>query len=195
MLEPRHIAGILLRGDQFVVAAADKVQQVGEKLAHVGRADVVLQTELAEPLAQVDPQIFLVEHTELPARRLQQLVAIIVEGGGVNLPAAQQSGNAAAHLLGGIPRIGEGENLLRFRVSFLNQAGDSVGQNRGFSGSRAGHDQHRTVNVLNRFLLALVGTKCGTKCGTRLGLGRRHRGQHITARVEEKAWAAYSNPG
>src|SRR5882762_9981170 len=49
-LQPVYVLRIFFRSYQFVVAAADKVQQIAEKLSHVGGADKMLKVKLANSL-------------------------------------------------------------------------------------------------------------------------------------------------
>src|ERR1035441_5375122 len=127
-LQSLHVLGILFRRDQFVVAAADKLQQVVQELGDIGGADVVLKAQFANAAAQIDPEIFIVEDTEILVDTLQHVEAGVVEGGGVHFPAANQLAHAVAHLLGGIDGVGQREDLVRLGVAFADQALDAVSQ-------------------------------------------------------------------
>ncbi len=63
------VSRVFFGRDQFVVAAADELQQVVQELGNVGGADVVLEMQLANAAAQVDPEIFFVEDAEILVRR------------------------------------------------------------------------------------------------------------------------------
>ena len=82
-LQALDIVGVFLGRDQFVVAAADKLQQVE---------------------------------------------AIVVEGGGVHFPATNQLAHAVAHLLGRIDGVGQREDFVRLGVALANEAFDAVSQ-------------------------------------------------------------------
>jgi len=64
-LQPVHVLRIFFRSDKLVVAAADKVQQIAQKLPHVCGADKILEMKLADSLAQVNPQVLLIEDAKL----------------------------------------------------------------------------------------------------------------------------------
>ena len=74
---------------------------------------------------------------------------------------AQQRAHAVPHLSGRGHGVGEGEHLLRLRVPLLDQAGNAVDQDRSFPCAGSRDHQHRSVNVLNRFALAIIGNKRG----------------------------------
>ncbi len=57
------------------------------------------------------------------------------------------------------------------RVPFADQALNAVGQHGSFARSSASHDQHRAVDMLNRFALTIV---WGKGSGTRIRLRRPH---------------------
>ena len=69
---------------------------------------------------------------------------------------AQLPANAITHLSGGGDCVGEGDDLVRPRVALLHQAGNAVDQDRGLARAGSGHDQHRPVNVIDRFALSIV---------------------------------------
>ena len=60
-----HVLGVFFGRDQFVVAAADKLQQVVQELGDIGGADVVFEMQFADAAAQVDPEILVVENAEV----------------------------------------------------------------------------------------------------------------------------------
>jgi hypothetical protein len=110
------------------------------------------------PLAQVNPKIFIVEHAEIFAGPLEQLEAIIVKGGGMNL-FAEKRAHSITHLPRSSHGIGEREHLLRLRVLLLDKAGSTVDEDRSFSRTGARDHQHGAVNVVDRFALAIIGNK------------------------------------
>jgi hypothetical protein len=87
---------------------------------------------------------------------LQHVEAIVVKRGGIHLLAAQQLSHPLAHFVGRIPGICQRENLMRISVAFPHQALDAMRQDGSLSRARAGHDQHRSVNVLNGFALPII---------------------------------------
>jgi hypothetical protein len=79
-----------------------------------------------------------------------------MERGGRNFVAKERA-HAISHLAGSGHGIGEGEDFLRLRVSLLNQTGNAMDENRRFAGAGACYNQHRSVNVVDRFALPIVG--------------------------------------
>ena len=91
-LQPRNILRVFFRRDQFVVAAAEEAQQIVEKLSDIGRPNVVFQMKLVNSLAQINPEIFFVEHAKVFPSALQQVEAIIMKCGGMNrLPSSART--------------------------------------------------------------------------------------------------------
>ena len=76
----------------------------------------------ADPAAQVNPQVFVVEDAEVLVPALEQFEAVVVEGGGMYpFTAAQQLAHALAHLDCGIPGVGEGKYLVGLSMTFADQ--------------------------------------------------------------------------
>ncbi len=117
-LQALHVLGVLFGRDQFVVTAADEIQQVVQELGNIGGADVVLETQFANAATEVDPEILVVEDSEILVHALQQVEAIVVESGGVHIPTANQLGDAITHLPGGIDGVGQREDFVRLGVPF-----------------------------------------------------------------------------
>ncbi|MGA7169881.1 MAG: hypothetical protein WBX08_12075, partial [Candidatus Sulfotelmatobacter sp.] len=67
--------------------------------------------------------------------------------------------HAISHLGSGIHGISEGDDLVGLRTSLLHQAGNTMDENRRFAGTSAGDNQHRPVNMVNSFSLAIVRKK------------------------------------
>jgi hypothetical protein len=65
IFEPTNVAVVVLGSDQFVVTAADKVEQVVQELGDVSRAHEIVQSQFAEILAQKNPQLFVVQDAEV----------------------------------------------------------------------------------------------------------------------------------
>ncbi len=72
-LEAFDVVGILFGRDQFVVTAADEIQQVVQELGDVGGANVMFEPQVANAAAQVDPEILVVEDAEIFVNALQQV--------------------------------------------------------------------------------------------------------------------------
>ena len=159
------------------MAAAHKIQQIVQKLRDIRGANVMLKMKLADSAAQVNPKIFVIEHSKIFMNALQHIEAIVVKGGSVHLLASQQLAYAFAHLVGGISRVGERENLVRISVAFPHQTLDAMRQDGSFPGARAGYDQHGSVNVLNGFTLSIIRSE---RDRTGVRLRRRHWQQDNT---------------
>ena len=170
-LQAFDVLRVLLGGDQFVVAAAHEIQQVVQELGNISRANVVFEVQFADAAAQVNPQILVVEDTEIFVDALEHVETIVVEGGGVHLLAAQQFAKAVAHFIGCISRIGEGQDLVGVSVSLADQALNALSQDGSLASASARDHQHGSMDVLDGFALAIVGSK---RSGTGVRLRRRH---------------------
>ena len=167
-----HILLVPFRRYQFVVAPAEETQQVVEKLTYIRGPDVVLEVKLVNSLAEINPEIFLVEHAKISSIALQQVEAVIVKGCRMDW-FAEKPANSIAHFSRRGHRIGKGKDLFGLRLSLLDKAGNAVNQDRSFSCTGSGHHQHRPVNVRDGFALAIVRNKRGRM---RLQFGNSHRG-------------------
>jgi hypothetical protein len=149
----------LLRSDQFVVAVPEEGKQIIEKFAETGGAYVIVQVQLTNPAAEINPQVLIIEHAELPVILDQQFVAVLVKSGDAE---AGQTGptqlllHPLPHFLCGIFGIGYSENFIGPGVSFPDQMGDAPGKNCGFASTRSGDDKDRAVDVFDGFALALI---------------------------------------
>src|SRR5258708_12971316 len=115
----------------------------------------MLEMKLMDSLAQVDPEILLVEHAKASSRALQKVEAIVVKGCRMNR-FAQKRANLGAHLRGGSHRIGEGEHFLRFGVPLFDEVGNPVDQHRCLACACAVAYQHPSVNMLHLLSLLLL---------------------------------------
>ena len=141
------------------MAAAHEVQQVVQKLTHIGRADVVLQVKVADPSTEINPEIFFLKHAERAAGSRQQAVAVVVEGGRVDRRTAQQGADPVEHLSGGALCVGKGDDLVRPRMPVRNQRGYASNQDGRLARAGARNHDHRPANVLDGLLLLRVGNE------------------------------------
>jgi len=158
------ILAIAVGGDQFVVAAVEEGEQGVEELSGLGGLDVVLETEILELAAQQNVEVFAGERSEIETGALEQSEAVGVERLGLELTGdfgAELGFDALPEFAGGIFGEGDGENLSRLRMALLDEVDDAFDQHRGFAGARAGNDEHRSVNVLDGFLLLRVEVEGG----------------------------------
>ena len=141
------------------MAVPEEGEQVIEKLAEPGGANVVVQVQFTDTAAQINPQVLIVHHPELPAALVEKIVAIFVKGRDAEagqVGPAQLLLHPLTHLLGRILGVGDSQNFVGPGVSFANQVGDAPGEDRGLPRARTGDDQHRPVDMLDSFALALV---------------------------------------
>ena len=138
------------------MTAVTKFEEVVEELADICGANIVFEAKFANAPAQVDPDILFVEHSEILPDLLEELEAIVMEGRGLHLFAAQQLAHTLVHFFGGIEGIGKGEDLMRLGVPFVDQPLDAMSQDGGFARASAGHHQHRPMDMLDGFALAIV---------------------------------------
>ena len=172
-LETFDVLRVFFGRNQFVVAAADELQQVVEKLGDVGRADVMLEMQFADASTQVDPKIFVVEDAEVLVLALEEVEAVVVKGGSMNALTAEQFLDTIAHFGGGVVGVCQGEYLIGTRMALTNQTLNTMGQHRRLARARAGDHEHRTVDVLNGFALPIV---WGERRRAGVRLHRRHWG-------------------
>src|SRR5215467_2971320 len=111
------------------MAAPDEVEEIIEEFSDVGGAHKIIQAQLAEVTAEKNPQLFIVEDFEFAIRTDQQVVAIVVKrrdpdrlGSGATQGVAQ----TCAHLVGGVYRVGERENLVGTGISLPDQMRDAA---------------------------------------------------------------------
>ena len=141
------------------MAVPEEGQQIVEELAEPGGANVVVEVQFTDAAAQINPQVLIVHHPEFLAALVEESVAIIVKS---REPKAGEVGPAQLlfhplpHFLRRIPGVGDGKNFVGPGVSFADQVGDAPGEDGGLPGACAGDDQHRPVDMLDSFALALV---------------------------------------
>src|SRR5689334_7445552 len=89
---------ILLRGNQLIVAAAEKFDQIVEKLAEICSANEVLEGKLGDSATQVNPKVFVGERRESFAFAFEKPVTVGVKGARLNLGRSQRI-DALGHAL------------------------------------------------------------------------------------------------
>src|SRR5581483_1955005 len=80
-LEAVNVVGVAVRANQFVVAASNKFQQVIEKFGYIGGANEIVELQLGQTLAKIDPDILVVQNAEIFVIPDQQVVAIAMKRG------------------------------------------------------------------------------------------------------------------
>src|SRR5437870_2539261 len=125
------IIRVLVRAHQFVLTAPHEVQKVVEKLADVGGTDEKIQMEFADALAQINPKILVVEHTETFAVNVKQVIAVRVKRAGLNRAVCPKLlPHAFAHFLSCVEGVSESQNFVGAGVTFTNEVGDSARDDR-----------------------------------------------------------------
>ena len=153
------VALVIVTGDKFVLAAGEKLHEIGEKLAGLGEAAEFFQLEPYHVAAQQDPVIDFVEHDELRIDFLQQRFAERVEGDQRHVFAALAGGlhDPRLHFAGGFFRVGESENVFAGkRWIDGQQVADALDDHACFACAGAGDDQQRTFAVDNGTALRFV---------------------------------------
>jgi len=161
------------------VAATHEFEQAVEKLPDISGADEMLEAKIANAAAEKNPEIFIVEHVKTGAPKLKQSVTPRMEG--TRLEALdgrplQFGANAGQHLGCGIVGVGEGDDFVGAGVTFADEVGHSLHENRSLPRASAGDDQHGAVNVFDGLALAFIGNdlrKGDLGCS---GLGRGQNG-------------------
>ena len=166
--QPFDVLLIVFGRDQFVVAAGNEFEEIAQELADVSGANEVLQVKIANATAQVDPEVLLIKNTKIFAAALQQVQAVIVEGGGVNGFAGEQGAHAISHFSRRITGVGKRQDFVRLRMTFSDEVFDAMRQDGGLAGARSCDYQHGAMDMLDGLALTLVGNE---RTGTRL-LGR-----------------------
>jgi hypothetical protein len=71
----------------------------------------------------------------------------------------EERAHPISHLAGSGHGIGKGNNFVWLCLSLLNQASNTMDEDRCFAGAGACDNQHRSVNMVDGFTLAIVGKK------------------------------------
>ena len=155
----RYVGRVLFRTYQFILAATQKIQQVVQKFGYVRRADEVFQIQFAKPFAQVNPDIFVVEHAKLFFAADQQVVAVGVKSRDLqtrDVGPANLGANAFLHFPGGVIGICDSQNLIGSSMLLLNEPGNASCEHSGFARACPCDHQHRTAHMFDGLPLALV---------------------------------------
>ena len=153
--QPLHVFLVSLRSDQLVVTVPDELKQVFQELPDAGGANEVAQVQFAEPAAQVNPEILIVENAKFPAILAQQFVAVLMKGRDSHagqIRPTQLFLHPLPHLLRRIFRIGNGKDFVGPGMALTNQVSNALGKNSGLSSTRAGNDQHGPMDVFDGFV-------------------------------------------
>ncbi len=156
---------IIVAGDELVLAAREKLDEVAEKLAGLGKASIFFEFKAAQIAAQQNPVVDVFEGQAVGIDFLEQSFAERVKGGEDDIFAAFADGfhDAGLHFSGGF--LGEGQAKDVFpkqgRVGFQKVA-NAFGDDASFAGASAGNDQQRAGAVSDGAVLRVVGNQAGT---------------------------------
>ena len=166
-LDLREVGIVIVRRAQLVMAAAEEIHQVAQKLARIGGLDEAIEAHLANSAAQQNEEVLVIEQSKLDSGLAQQRKAVRVEGIGLQTGGEQlvcsllrfevgvKHSSGASHQFGSaIAGIGDGENLVRLSLSGVDEMRDASRQHGGLAGASACHHQHGTVYVLDGLPLA-----------------------------------------
>src|SRR5256885_8570047 len=125
----------------------------------------MMQVELTDVLAEVDPEIFLFQVLEVLAGAAQHLLAIAVDGVGLNAfrRSAGLGGDPFLQLTRGVPHIGDAEDLAGGSQLLANESRDTLHQDGRFTRACIRNHQHGAALVLYGELLLRVGGEEHTK--------------------------------
>jgi hypothetical protein len=129
--------------------------------------------QVAQPATQVDPEVGLIENAKATLSTIKKIKAVVVNGRGMYFSGTDDCAHSVAQFNGRILGIRKGEYFFRLRVTFIDQAGDAVDEDRSLARAGAGDHQHGSTDVLDSFALAIVGSK---RSGTGVRLHGRHPG-------------------
>ncbi len=153
------IALVIVRGNQFVLAAREKIHEVAQELSGLGEAPEVVELEQGQVAAQQDPVVHFVDGLEFGIDFLQQGVAKGVKGAerhgfgafSVRFTAVAGGGHhAMLHLRGRFVREGQAQDFLAGELRLgVEQVTDALGDDARFPRARAGHHHQRALAVMH----------------------------------------------
>ena len=149
----------IVAGDEFVLAAGEKFEEVAEELAGLGEAAEFFEFEARHVAAEENPVVDVFEDGVLGAVFAEDFFAEGVEGEDFDVAAAFAAGfnDARLHFAGGFFCVGKGEDILpaKRRVGFEEMA-DALGNDAGLAGAGAGDDEERAAAVVDGAALGVV---------------------------------------
>ena len=144
---PRRLINV--RRDEFILAAREKLYEVAEKLARLGKSAKAIELKQAQISPQKDPVIDLIEHARGGFEFGKNRGAECVKRAELNfLPAlADCLRNAPLHFARGFFCKGEAEDLFarQIRLSF-QQVANAFGNHASFAGARACDHEKRPAS-------------------------------------------------
>ena len=149
--QTRSEVQVRLGPNVLVLAAAEKGRHGAEEARGIAQRPVFVQVEGEEPLAQEDHDLGPGQHAqirrqaELERELADQPIAERVEGGDrrVRVAVRDELVDPNLHLVGGLVREGQGQDLRGPGPPGGDQPGDPAGDHLGLAGARPGDHQER----------------------------------------------------
>ena len=149
----------IVAGDEFVLAAGEKFEEVAEELAGLGEAAKFFELEARHVAAEENPVIDVFEDGVLGAIFFEDFFAESMEGEDFDVAAAFAAGfdDARLHFAGSFFCVGEGEDIFAAESGVgVEEVADAFGDDAGFAGAGAGDDKERPVAVSDGAALGVV---------------------------------------
>ena len=149
----------VVAGNEFVLAAREKFEEVAEELAGLGESAEFFEFEARHVAAQENPVIDVFEDGVLGAVFAEDFFAEGVESEDLHVAAAFAAGfdDAGLHFAGGFFCVGEGEDIFAAeRGVGIEEMADAFGDDAGLAGAGAGDDEQRAGAVGDGAALGVV---------------------------------------
>ncbi len=155
----------VVRGrDVLVLAAAEQGREGGEESGRVAERPIRIELELEQVLAQEDDDLRPGQDAQVGRQpELQRVLAdepvaerVERRDRGVRVAVRNELVDADRHLVGGLVRERQGEDLRRLRPMRRDEPGDPPGDDLGLAGPRARDHEQRPVAVRDRAQLVRV---------------------------------------
>ena len=154
-----NVVTVFFRADHLVLTSPHEVDQVIEKLGDISGTNEVVEMELANAAAKVNPEVLIIEDVKFLPAAGQQVIAVGMESGELKISqvdAAEFGFYPFTHFVGSVVGVSQGEDLAGAGVLFAKQVRDPAGQDSRLAGARAGDHEHRSVDVLDALDLAVI---------------------------------------
>ena len=153
------VAFVILRRDQFILAAREKLHEIAQELPRLGQAPITIERQNGEIAAQENPVVDVVQSLQLGIAFDQQSVAEGVEGSHEYGAAALAGGARDAMLHLSRRSVGERQRQDGFAGQVgigIQEMADSLGDDARLAGARAGDHQERPLAVAHSGALLIV---------------------------------------
>src|SRR5258707_7728097 len=162
----RGIVLVIIRSDQLILAAGEKIHEIAEKLSGLRQAPVVLQLKERQVAAKQNPVVDFIDGLKIRIEFLQQRVAEGVKrakrdrlgASRVQYSAvARRRDHAVLHFRGGLIGKRQAQNFLarEFRLG-IEQIADALCDDASLARDRAGYHNERSLAVMRRSALLRI---------------------------------------